>query len=219
MIWETFIDAEQKKPYYKKIVDCIVKDSKDGEIYPSRKNLFLAYKLCPIDKVRVCILGQDPYFNVGQAMGLSFSVPQNCLIPPSLRNIYKEIKNDIGQDIVLSHGCLERWAKEEGVFLLNSVLTVKKGFAASHKDIGWEEFTDATIKVINDVGHPVVFMLWGNFAKSKKMYITNKQHCVQEAAHPSPFSASNGFFGCKHFSKANEFLMKNGQTPIDWSIK
>lgn len=218
MTWETFIEAEQEKPYYKKIVDFIVKDSKDGEIYPRRKDLFNAYKLCPIDKVRVCILGQDPYHGTGQAHGLSFSVPQNCLIPPSLRNIYKEIKNDIGQNTTLNHGCLTSWA-EQGAFLLNSVLTVKKGFAGSHKDIGWEEFTDATIKAINDVGHPVVFMLWGNFAKSKKMYITNKQHLVLEAAHPSPYSANAGFLGCKHFSKANEFLTKIGGEPIDWSIK
>lgn len=224
MTWSEFIKEEQNKSYFKNIVDFILNDCKTNDykaedIFPSRENLFLAFKLCPIETIKVVIIGQDPYPNVGQAHGLSFSVPNNVkILPGSLKNIFKELRNDIGQDIELNNGCLENWAKQ-GVFLLNSILTVRKGHIGSHKDAGWETFTDATIRIINDIDRPIVFLLWGAFAKSKKHLITNKKHLVLEAAHPSPLAAYNGFFGCKHFSKANDFLVKNNIDPVDWSIK
>jgi len=217
MNWDELFKTETEKDYFHDIVGFVTNDAKEHEVFPKRKDLFRAYKLCPPDKIKVVILGQDPYPNVGQAHGLSFSAPKGCLLPASLRNIYKEIKNDIGPDTMLNHSCLTGWAKQ-GVFLLNSILTVRKGDSGSHKKAGWETFTDATIKLVNDIDRPIVFMLWGLFAKGKKPLITNPKHLLLEAVHPSPYSAHN-FFGCKHFSKANEFLVENGINPIDWSIK
>ena len=181
------------------------------------ENIFNALKTTSYEDVKVVILGQDPYHGVGEAHGLSFSVQDGIKKPPSLKNIFKELHDDLGFDEPES-GNLEKWAKE-GVLLLNSVLTVEKDKAASHKDLGWNLFTDHIIKLLNQKETPIVFILWGNFAKSKKVFITNKKHLVLESVHPSPFSVYNGFFGSKPFSKTNNFLIKTGQTPIDWNLK
>lgn len=195
----------------------IVKEMYKKEIcYPKFENIFNALKLTPYKKVKVVIVGQDPYHGEGEAHGLSFSVQKGVRIPPSLKNIFKELYSDLGINPPLN-GDLTKWAKE-GVLLLNSVLTVKKDNAASHKNIGWELLTDHIIKLLNEKETSVVFILWGNFARSKKKYITNKNHLVIESTHPSPFSASNGFFGSKPFSKTNEFLKKNNLSEIDWTL-
>jgi uracil-DNA glycosylase len=218
MIWKEFVQEESQKEYFSKITSFIKQDSLISTIYPQRSNWFTAYLSCPLDQIKVVILGQDPYHGPNQAHGLSFSVLPGCPIPPSLKNIFKEIRADIGSQASFSNGYLLPWARQ-GVFLLNSVLTVRQGQPGSHKDIGWHTFTDNTIKLINDIDSPIVFMLWGAFAKGKKSLITNPKHLVLEAAHPSPFSAHDGFFGCKHFSKVNDFLITNGHTPISWDIE
>ena len=184
-------------------------------IFPPGRQIFRAFALTPIDTVKVVILGQDPYHGPGQAHGLSFSVPVGVPAPPSLKNIFKEIESDLG---VSMSGCpnLEKWA-EQGVLLLNAVLTVRSGEAASHSRIGWQEFTDAVIKCISDRCEGVVFMLWGNFARTKSTLIDNTRHYVLEAAHPSPL-ARGAFFGCRHFSRANDYLKATGRTPIDWKL-
>lgn len=215
--WKEFIASESEKPYYKNIVKTIQTDASTSLVYPERKNIFNAFALCPINKTKIVILGQDPYFNPGEAHGLSFSVPDGVSIPPSLRNIYKEIDSDLGIKPV-SHGNLASWAKQ-GVLLLNSSLTVLQGKPGSHKDIGWHTFTDAAISLLNEQDQPIVFMLWGAHAKKKRALVTNPKHLILEAAHPSPLAAFNGFFGCKHFSKANQFLIQNNLTPIDWSLE
>ena len=184
-------------------------------VYPSNDNIFRALELTPIDTVKIVILGQDPYHGEGQAHGLSFSVQKGVKIPPSLRNIYKELNADIGMDIP-DHGFLEGWAKQ-GVLLLNTTLTVENGKPASHQGKGWEEFTDTIITQVNDLDHAVVFMLWGAHAQKKADMIDGDKHLVLTAPHPSPLSAHRGFLGCKHFSKANEFLKQNGQNEINWS--
>jgi uracil-DNA glycosylase len=184
-------------------------------VYPLPKNMFNAFWLTPFSKVKVVILGQDPYHGAGQAHGLSFSVPEGVRPPPSLQNIYKEIETDIGVKKDFTNGNLEAWAKQ-GVFLLNAILTVKASSPASHQKKGWEEFTDFVIKTLSDKRDNLVFLLWGNFARSKKSLINTSKHLVLEAAHPSPFSAYNGFFGCKHFSKTNEFLKQNSLQEISW---
>lgn len=216
MTWKEFIKEESSKDYYKKIVDFVSSDSKENTVFPEYKNLFNAFDLCPLDKTKVVILGQDPYHGDNQAHGLSFSVPQGTKIPPSLKNIFKEIKDDVNPETELSDGCLINWAKQ-GVLLMNCIMTVRKGSPGSHKDAGWQNFTDNVIKKLNESEYPIVFMLWGAFAKSKAGLITNKNHLVLQAAHPSPFSAHDGFFGCKHFSKTNSFLVENKLNPIDWS--
>lgn len=217
MTWDDFIKAESEKPYYKQLMDFIAEDSKTHTIYPPHKYLFNAFNRCPLDKVKCVILGQDCYHGEGQAHGLAFSVKQGIAIPPSLRNIYKELHDDLGIETP-KHGCLESWA-EQGVFLLNSILTVRKGEPASHRDKGWETFTDAAITTINKLDRPIVYLLWGAYAKGKRYIITNERHCVFESSHPSPFSAYDGFFGTKPFSKVNNFLVKNNIEPIDWNIK
>ena len=184
-------------------------------IYPSMYDIFNALKYTSYENTKVVILGQDPYHEVGQAHGLSFSVKKGIKIPPSLVNIYKELNSDVGM-IIPSHGELTSWAKQ-GVLLLNATLTVREGQANSHKDIGWAIFTDEIIKKLNLSSKPIVFILWGGNARSKKKYITNPHHLIIESAHPSPLSAYNGFFGSKPFSKANDFLIKNGLAPIDWN--
>ena len=183
-------------------------------VYPDMYDIFNAFRLTPYENVKVVILGQDPYHGEGQAHGLAFSVKDGVEIPPSLRNIFKELHDDTGADIPQS-GCLDRWAKQ-GVLLLNSVLTVRAGMAGSHRNKGWEPITDAAISALNAREKPLVFMLWGAFAKEKLPLLTNKRHLVLQAPHPSPLSAFYGFFGCRHFSKCNEFLVSNGETPIDW---
>lgn len=183
-------------------------------VYPSNDNIFRAFDLTPLETVKVVILVQDPYHGDGQAHGLSFSVQKGVRVPPSLKNIYKELQSDIGM-APPDHGFLEGWAKQ-GVLLLNTCLSVEAGKPASHHGKGWEEVTDEAIKAVNALDRSVVFMLWGAHAQAKAEMIDDKRHLVLRAAHPSPFSAYRGFFGCKHFSKANEFLTKSGQTPIDW---
>ena len=183
-------------------------------VYPQPQDLFSAFDNCPFDQVRVVILGQDPYHGPGQAHGLSFSVPEGKRVPPSLDNIFKEIKSDVGTDSP-EHGNLIRWAKQ-GVFLLNAILTVEAGRPASHHNIGWEKFTDDVIGLLSREREHLVFMLWGNYAKQKQGLIDEGRHLVLTAAHPSPYSAANGFFGCKHFSRANEYLAEHNISPVVW---
>lgn len=217
MNWSKFIYEESQKDYFKELIKFIEEESEKYTIYPPHKHLFRAYKRCRIENIKCVILAQDPYINEGEAHGLAFSVPATKRIPPSLRNIFKEIKDDVGAEPP-KFGSLMNWSEDQGIFLLNCILTVRAGESGSHRGKGWETFTDNTIKLINDLDRPIVFLLWGAFARSKKPLITNERHLVLEAAHPSPYSANNGFFGCKHFSKANEFLVKNGIEPINWSI-
>lgn len=216
MSWKQFIESESKKDYYKIIIDHVQQDAKKHTIYPKHEDIFNAFKYCSLDKVKVVILGQDPYINPGQAHGLSFSVPTDTQLPPSLKNIFKELKSDLGIDTP-AHGCLELWARQ-GVLLLNSTLTVRQGQSNSHKNFGWETFTDAAIKKVNELEQPIVYLLWGSHARSKNKYITNSKHLVLESVHPSPLSAHNGFFGSKPFSQVNKFLIKNNVEPIDWSL-
>ena len=215
--WEQVMKDELEKDYFKNLLDFVQQEYKEKTIYPKMNEIFRAFLFTPYDKVKVVILGQDPYHGENQAEGLSFSVPEGVKQPPSLKNIFKELHDDLGYSIPKS-GSLIPWA-EQGVLLLNAVLTVIKDQAASHKDKGWETFTDAVIKKINEKNEPVVFILWGGYARSKKKYITNPKHLVIESAHPSPLSAYNGFFGSKPFSKANEFLKANNKSPINWAIE
>ena len=215
--WLEAVGGEFKKPYYKELYGFVKSEYETHVVYPPSKDIFNALHLTPLKNVKVVILGQDPYHEPDQAHGLSFSVPAGQKIPPSLQNIYKELKNELGCYIP-NNGYLKKWA-DQGVLLLNSVLTVRSGAAASHQNKGWEQFTDAIIKAVNDEDRPVVYMLWGRYAKAKASFLDNKKQLVLEAAHPSPFSANNGFFGCGHFSKCNDFLEENGITPIDWQIE
>ena len=215
--WDELLKDEFKKPYYLRLRQFLISEYRSQVIYPNMYDIFNAMKLTSYEDVKVVIIGQDPYHGVNQAHGLSFSVKKGVAPPPSLVNIFKEIKSDVGVDNSGKHGELTKWA-EEGVLLLNSCLTVRAGKANSHRGMGWENFTDDVIKLLNQREKPMVFMLWGANAKAKAQLITNPVHLVLTAAHPSPLSAYNGFFGCKHFSKANDFLVKNGMTPINWSI-
>ena len=215
--WDEILEEEYKQDYFRKIVAFINKEYKEKIIFPPKSRILRALTLTDYDDVKVVILGQDPYHGVGEANGLAFAVSDGIKLPPSLQNIYKELYDDL-KIPVAQVGNLECWA-QEGVLLLNAVLTVEKDKAASHKDLGWEKFTDAIIKKINKKETPVVFILWGNFAKSKKAYITNPKHYVIESTHPSPFSARYGFFGSKPFSKTNEFLKKNGLKEINWRVQ
>ncbi|OYW17421.1 MAG: uracil-DNA glycosylase [Sphingobacteriales bacterium 12-47-4] len=213
--WKQALKAEFDKPYFKQIVLHIKTEKGQGKtIYPPGSRIFHAFDQTPIDQLKVVILGQDPYHGAGQAHGLSFSVPNGVPPPPSLINIFKEIQTDIGVDPP-RHGNLEHWAKQ-GVLLLNASLTVRAGEPMSHSKIGWAVFTDTVIKTISEKKKHVVFMLWGKFAREKKILIDTSKHLVLESAHPSPLSAHNGFFGSRHFSKANEYLVKNRIEPIDW---
>lgn len=218
MNWKELIKAESSKEYYQNLQINIVAESEHSIIYPSHRDMFTAFKLTPLDQVKVVILGQDPYHGVGQAHGLSFSVGLDCDVPPSLRNIYKEINSDLGVSHKFPHGNLTSWA-QQGVLLLNTVLTVRANVANSHRNMGWETFTDKVIQTVNEQDRPLVYMLWGSAAKSKRGLVTNSKHLTLESAHPSPLSAYNGFFGCKHFSKANEYLTINNIDPIDWLIQ
>ena len=215
--WLQSLAPEFKKPYYKSLYLKVKEEYDHHVVYPPSEEIFTAYHLTPLSKVKVVILGQDPYHEPGQAHGLSFSVRPDVEIPPSLVNIYKELNADLGLKIP-NNGYLVKWA-EQGVLMLNTLLTVRAHDAFSHKDIGWEEFTDATIRVLNEVDRPMVFLLWGTPARRKHAMLNNPKHLVLEAPHPSPLSAYRGFFGCKHFSKTNEFLIRNGLTPIDWQIE
>lgn len=198
------------------LTDFVKKEYTKGKVYPAPKNIFRAFELTPFDEVKVVILGQDPYHGAHQAIGLSFAVEKSTTLPPSLRNIYKEIEDDLKISMQGANGGLSRWAKQ-GVLLLNATLTVRAGAAGSHQGRGWELFTDAAIKSLSDQREHLVFILWGNYARQKRNIIDRKRHLVIESAHPSPFSAANGFFGSKPFSKANAYLEEHGEQPIDWS--
>lgn len=207
--WNKIFISKEFNEFFKKVDE----EYEKKEIYPNKDNIFKAFEYTNYDNVKVVILGQDPYHGEGEANGLSFSVNEGIKIPPSLRNIFKELNNDLG--IQKDNGDLSSWAKQ-GVLLINSILTVEKDMASSHKKLGWEKYTDEVIKYLNDKNTPVVFILWGNFARNKKELITNKKHLVLESVHPSPLSASRGFFGTKPFSKTNEFLEKNKMQGINW---
>lgn len=213
MTWDSFIAQETRKDYFIQLLNQLEKERAQYTIYPRTDNTYRAFNETPFDEVKVIILGQDPYHG-GQANGLAFAVNKGVSIPPSLRNICKEIEDDIGKPSETSR-MLTSWAAQ-GVFLLNSTLTVREGQANSHSKLWWHVFTDNAIKALNEDDRPKVFMLWGNFAKKKKELVTNPNHLILEAAHPSPLSATRGFFGCKHFSKANEFLKSTGQKEIIW---
>ncbi|MBP3496090.1 MAG: uracil-DNA glycosylase [Clostridia bacterium] len=213
--WDIVLKDEFQKEYYLKIREFLKNEYSQRVIFPSMFDIFNALKYTSFSDTKVVILGQDPYHEVGQAHGLSFSVKKGIKIPPSLVNIYKELNSDIGMAIP-SHGELTSWAKQ-GVLLLNATLTVRQGMANSHQNIGWSIFTDEVIKRLNTSNSPIVFILWGANARSKKKYITNKSHLIIESAHPSPLSAYNGFFGSRPFSRANEFLISNNLPPINWN--
>lgn len=215
--WAEPLSVEFKKPYYAKLYQKVKEEYNSRQIFPDANDIFNAFHFTPLSEVKVVILGQDPYHNIGQAHGLCFSVKPEVEIPPSLVNIYKELEDDLGCYIP-NHGYLEKWARE-GVMLLNTVLTVRAHQANSHQGIGWEQFTDAAIRILNEQDRPIVYMLWGKPAQSKIPMLTNPKHLILKAPHPSPLSAYRGFFGCKHFSQANEFLEKNGLSPIDWQIE
>ncbi len=216
--WKQVLKGEFTKPYFLQVITHLKTERATGKtIYPPGQLIFNAFAKTPFDKVKVVLLGQDPYHGPGQAMGLSFSVPDGVKPPPSLVNIYKELKTDIGMPIPTS-GNLTSWA-EQGVLLLNAVLTVRANEPASHSKIGWMDFTDAVIKKISEEKTGVVFLLWGNFAQQKQVLIDETKHHVLKSAHPSPFSADRGFFGSKQFSRTNELLMKQGLSPIDWNVE
>jgi len=215
--WLGPLSPEFKKPYYAKLYRTIREEYTTRQIFPESDDIFNAFSLTPLSEVKVVILGQDPYHNVGQAHGLCFSVKPEVEIPPSLVNIYKELSTDLGC-YEPDNGYLVKWAKQ-GVLLLNTVLTVRAHEANSHRGIGWEEFTDAAIRILNNQDRPIVFMLWGKPAQMKKVMLNNPRHLVLEAPHPSPLSAYRGFFGCRHFSRANAFLEDHGIMPIDWQIE
>ena len=216
--WLAAISPEFQKPYYKDLYQFVKKEYSENVIYPPSEDIFNAFHYTNLTDVKVLLLGQDPYHNVNQAHGLSFSVlPGQREIPPSLQNIYKELKEDLGCYIP-NNGYLKKWA-DQGVLLLNTVLTVRAHQANSHQGKGWEKFTDAVIKALNEQDRPIVYFLWGKPAQSKIPILNNKKHLILTAAHPSPLSAYRGFFGCKHFSRANEFLVANGEKPIDWQIE
>lgn len=214
--WAEKLQGEYKKPYYRKLYNTVVKEYKEHEVFPKSGDIFKAYDLCPFHQLKVVILGQDPYHNVGQAQGLSFSVQKGTAFPPSLQNIFKELQDDLSIPIPKS-GDLSYWA-EQGVLLLNTVLTVRAHQAFSHRGIGWEEFTDATIRVIEEKEEPVVYILWGSPAQKKRSMIHQKRRLILTAPHPSPLSAYRGFFGSRPFSKCNAYLEKEGLSPIDWRI-
>lgn len=215
--WDLILKDELKKEYFKNIESFLDKEYKEKNIFPPRNEIFKAFELSSYMDTKVVILGQDPYYNYGQAQGLSFSVNKGVKLPPSLRNIYKEMEDDLGLKPSLN-GSLVSWA-EQGVLLLNASLTVEEKKPNSHRSIGWQIFTDKIISLLNDREKPIVFILWGNFARSKKTLITNSRHLILESAHPSPLSARNGFFGSRPFSKTNEFLKRNNLKEINWEIE
>ena len=214
--WEELLADEFQKDYYQQLRRRLAYEYKNFTVYPDMNDIFNALKQTAYQDVKVVILGQDPYHGPGQAHGLCFSVQKGVPAPPSLVNIFKEIQQDIGAPIP-AHGELTEWTRQ-GVLMLNTVLTVRAGQANSHRGLGWETFTDRIISLLNERQQPIVFLLWGANARSKTALITNNAHKILTCAHPSPFSADHGFFGCRHFSKANQFLMENGLSPIDWEL-
>ena len=215
--WEAAMRPEFSKPYYKKLFETVKQEYQKGPVFPPAKEVLSAFELTPLEEVKVVIIGQDPYHGPGQAHGLCFSVKPDVEIPPSLVNIYKELHDDLGCRIP-NNGYLVKWAKQ-GVLLLNTVLTVRAHQANSHRGIGWEEYTDAAIRVLAEQDRPMVFILWGSPAQKKAAMLHNPKHLILKAPHPSPLSAYRGFFGCRHFSKTNAFLQENGIEPIDWQIE
>ena len=215
--WLEPLSAEFRKPYYAKLYRFIREEYQHYVVYPPADDIFNAFHLTPLHQVKVVILGQDPYHEPGQAHGLSFSVKPGVQAPPSLQNIYQELHDDLGCYIP-NNGYLAKWA-EQGVLMLNTLLTVRAHEAFSHKGMGWEEFTDAAIRILNEQDRPIVYLLWGTPAQRKRVMLNNPLHLVLTAPHPSPLSAYRGFFGCRHFSKANQFLMENGLKTIDWQIE
>ena len=215
--WESALKSEFRKPYYRELYQTVVKEYQTARVFPPAGEMLRAFELTPLEEVKVVILGQDPYHGDGQANGLCFSVKKEIAIPPSLVNIYKELHDDLGCRIP-NNGCLEKWASQ-GVLLLNTVLTVRAHQPLSHRGIGWETFTDAVIRTLDGTDRPIVYMLWGRPARQKAQMLTNPCQLVLQAAHPSPLSAYSGFFGCRHFSKANEFLQSRGIAPVDWQIE
>ncbi|MCM1272903.1 MAG: uracil-DNA glycosylase [Clostridium sp.] len=215
--WAPALSPEYKKEYYKKLFDFIGSEYASHQIFPPGDDIFNAFHLTPLKDVKCVIIGQDPYHEFGQAHGLCFSVKPGIDIPPSLVNIYKELETDLGC-YVPNNGYLVKWASQ-GVLMLNAVLTVRAHQAASHQGKGWEQFTDAAIRIVNAQDRPIVFLLWGSFAQKKAEMLTNPKHLILKAPHPSPLSAYRGFFGCKHFSRANAFFEENGMEPIDWQIE
>lgn len=215
--WDKLLENEFKKDYYLRLRQFLINEYKTQRIFPGMYDIFNAFKYTSYSDVKAVIIGQDPYHGLGQAHGLCFSVKKGVAPPPSLVNIFKEIKSDVGIDNTGKHGELTKWA-QNGVLLLNNVLTVREGIANSHKNMGWEEFTDDVIRLLDMREKPMVFLLWGANARAKTKIINNTNHLILTCAHPSPLSAYNGFFGCKHFSKANEFLKAHDMEEIDWSI-
>ena len=215
--WDELLRDEFQKDYYLKLREFLKKEYFTQKIYPDMYDIFNSLKYTSYSDVKAVILGQDPYHGPGQAHGLCFSVQKGVAVPPSLQNIYKEIYSDLGIPPA-NHGYLKKWA-DSGVLLMNTVLTVRAGQANSHKGMGWEIFTDRVIEILNQREKPIVFLLWGGNAKQKLRLITNSSHLILQAAHPSPLSAFNGFFGCKHFSRANQFLEEHGMEPVDWRIE
>ena len=214
--WNEILSDVINGENYQNIRKFLITEYSTRTVYPPMDKIFTAFKLTPYENVKAVILGQDPYHEEGQAHGLSFSVPEGTPLPPSLKNIYKELKSDLGIDNG-NNGDLTKWAKQ-GVLLLNTTLTVRQGQANSHVKCGWTEFTNEVVKRLSHRDKPMVFILWGGNARAKKQLINNKNHLILESVHPSPLSCFNGFFGCKHFSKTNDFLIKTGQTPIDWKL-
>ena len=214
--WDELLKGEFEKEYYLKLREFLKKEYFTYQIYPNMYDIFNALKYTSYSDVKAVIIGQDPYHGPGQAHGLCFSVQKGVAIPPSLQNMYKELYSDLGIPPA-NHGYLKKWA-DNGVLMMNAVLTVRGGQANSHRNMGWEAFTDKVIELLNKREQPIVFILWGNNAKQKMKLITNPNHLILQAAHPSPLSAFNGFFGCKHFSKTNDFLISHGIAPIDWTI-
>ncbi len=214
--WYEVLKQEFEKPYFYEIKSFLIQEKRQYIVYPPSQLIFNAFNLTPFDKVKVVILGQDPYHNVGQAHGLAFSVPNGIMPPPSLKNIFKELQSDIGMPIP-TNGNLESWARE-GVLLLNSCLTVRANNPASHQGIGWQRFTDAAINALSEKKEHIVFLLWGNYAIAKEKLIDTRKHLVLKTVHPSPLSANRGFFGCRHFSQTNTYLSSNGISPIKWDV-
>ncbi|API86291.1 uracil-DNA glycosylase [Francisella uliginis] len=218
MSWSDILSEEKQKPYFKKILDFLANETNSGKvIFPLKENIFNAFKYTELDNLKIVILGQDPYHNYNQAHGLAFSVQNGVDVPPSLRNMYKELSNSVEGFETPDHGCLTKWA-EQGVFLLNTTLTVEAHKANSHKDIGWQIFTDTVIEKISRHKEHVVFMLWGSHARKKKNLIDSSKHLILESTHPSPLSAHRGFLGCNHFKMANEYLNSIGKPMIDWNL-
>ena len=214
--WQEFVESEAEKPYFRKLMQKVDAEREKAEVFPSREDMFSCFRACPLGNTRVVIVGQDPYHGAGQAHGMSFSVKKGAKIPPSLQNIFKELRADLDCEIP-SHGFLENWAKQ-GVLLMNTSWSVEKGKPASHANFGWMEFSENILEMLNDFDEPLVFVLWGAHAQKVGAKITNPKHLKIETAHPSPFSANRGFFGSKPFSRTNDFLRKNNRGEIDWRI-